>query len=276
MMIFAGEVASPVSKRVLSEIWIYPVKSLGGIRVSSAVVREKGLLHDRRWMLIDEKGRFITQRSVPAMALFKVQMLESSLGVTFENDFLEVPFAQAVTGLDRPATIWDDAVAVREAPERVHRWFSDRMGFSCRLVAFPESNPRLVDSTYRLAEESVSLADGYPLLIIGQASLDDLNTRLQKPVSMRRFRPNLVFKGGSPYEEDQWRNFRVGKNAMVGVKPCARCVLTTVDPETGNTGKEPLLTLSRYRRKNENIYFGQNVIPVDFGEIHEGDEIFLA
>ena len=259
-----------VPTRVLSEIWIYPVKSLGGVRVPSAAVSEKGLQYDRRWMLIDEEGKFLTQRALPRMALFKVRREGARFVVSWGSDELELPTAG---GPAADARIWNDTIVVTEADKQYHRWFSDRLGMACRLVAFPEENPRLIDAAYRRANENVSLADGYPLLIIGQSSLDDLNGRLETPVPMNRFRPNLVFTGGTPYEEDGWKDFRVGDNAFVGVKPCARCVLTTVNQETGTTGREPLLTLSRYRKQNEKIYFGKNVIPVDRKQIHEGDEI---
>jgi uncharacterized protein len=267
--------AAFVSTRLLSQIWIYPIKSLGGIRLPTARVLEKGLQHDRRWMLIDEQGRFLSQRSYPKMALFKLRIEGSSFVISLGDETIELPQDLQGDGEDRDATIWKDTVLVREAPTRYHRWFSDQLGLPCRLVSFPESNPRPVDPAYRVAQEHVSLADGYPLLIIGQASLDDLNGRLQQPVPMNRFRPNLVFTGGMPYEEDTWRNFTVGKNAFVGVKPCARCVLTTVDQDNGSMGKEPLLTLSKYRRQNDRILFGQNVVPVDVTEVNEGDEIVV-
>lgn len=260
-------------KRILSEIWIYPVKSLGGVQVSSAMVLEKGLRHDRRWMLIDASGRFLTQRNLPQMALFKVSPQGKSFIITHGSDSLQLPTEAG--GAAIAAQIWNDAVDVVEPSADASRWFSERLSMSCRLVAFPESNPRLIDPAYRLARESVSLADGYPVLIIGQASLDDLNDRLQKPVPMNRFRPNLVFRGGTPYEEDEWTTFRIGANRFAGVKPCGRCVLTTVDQDTALVGREPLLTLSKYRRDRDKINFGQNVIPLDYHEIHEGEEIIL-
>ena len=261
-----------MSQLQLSEIWIYPVKSLGGVRVKAARVFEKGLQHDRRWMLIDENGKFLTQRAHPMMSQFKIRPRESGFEISFQDESLQLN-PVPLSGTERQAVIWDDTVAVVEASPEYHRWFSERLQFPCRLVSFPESNPRLVDPDYRLQNESVSLADGYPMLIIGQASLDDLNTRLAQPVPMNRFRPNFVFTGGAPYEEEKWREFKIGQGAYVGVKPCARCQITTVDQQTGLAGKEPLLTLSKYRRWNGNIYFGQNVIPVDFEEVHEGDEI---
>ena len=128
---------------------------------------------------------------------------------------------------------------------------------------------------YKINDENVSLADGFPLMIIGMASLDDLNHRLKVPLPMNRFRPNLIFTGGEAYEEDGWKNFTVGKNRFAGVKPCARCVTTTVNQETGEKGMEPLVTLSKYRKKDNQVYFGQNVLAIDKNEIHEGDEIVL-
>lgn len=249
------------------------MKSLGGIRVASARVMEKGLQHDRRWMLVDEQGRFLTQRAWPRMALFRMRQEGDRFVVSFRGEDLVLPMA--ALGETLRAQIWDDSVEVVQAPQVYHQWFSDRLGMNCRLVNFPEENHRPVDPQYRLASENVSLADGYPLLIIGQASLDDLNARLEMPVPMNRFRPNLVFSGGAPYEEDQWKNFRVGSNSFMGVKPCSRCVLTTVDQSTGEVGREPLLTLSKYRRFNEKINFGQNVIPINCDEIHEGDAIII-
>lgn len=234
---------------------------------------EKGLRHDRRWMLIDASGRFLTQRNLPQMALFKVSLQGNTFIITHGSDSLQLPTGTG--GAAIAATIWNDAVDVVEPSADVSCWFSERLGMSCRLVAFPEINPRLIDPAYRLDRESVSLADGYPVLIIGQASLNDLNGRLQQSVPMNRFRPNLVFLGGAPYEEDEWKNFRINGNRFAGVKPCGRCVLTTVDQDTAQVGREPLLTLSKYRRDRDKINFGQNVIPIDYHEIHEGDEIIL-
>lgn len=261
--------------RRVTEIWIYPIKSLGGIRLAASSVQEKGLKYDRRWMLVDADGNFLTQRNHPKMALFNLRWERNALVVTHEGAQMELPVDHPGKGPAKAARIWNDSVSVVEAAADYHAWFSDRLGIACRLVHFPEEQPRLIDPAFRPANEHVSLADGYPILVIGQASLDDLNARLEQPVPMNRFRPNIVFSGGDPYEEDGWKHFRIGNNRLLGVKPCGRCVLTTVDQKTGIPGKEPLLTLSRYRRMNERICFGQNVIPIDYHEIHEGDEIIL-
>lgn len=257
----------------LSEIWIYPIKSLGGIRLSSAEVKPKGLRYDRRWMLIDETGVFITQRVHSSMAFFKLSLSDDQFTIRYKNDSISLPAGAPVSSTPIRATIWEDTVEVHEVLGAYSQWFSQRLGINCRLVYFPEASQRLVDEKYRLDQDQVSLADGYPFLIIGQSSLDDLNRRLKNPVLMNRFRPNFVFIGGEPYEEDKWRNFKIGKNRFAGVKPCGRCVLTTVDQETAERGAEPLATLAAYRKTNNKINFGQNLLAIDCYEVHEGDKI---
>jgi uncharacterized protein YcbX len=264
----------------LSEIWIYPVKSLGGIRVKSALVFEKGLQYDRRWMLIDRNNEFMTQRIYPKMALFKLQiqsrwLLGSKLKITHGNESISLWLNHSVISRPVKAIVWDDAVEVYEVNREYSFWFSKLLGIECKLVSFPENNTRPVDQNYQINHEHVSLADAYPLLIIGEQSLADLNTRLADPIPMNRFRPNLVVSGSQPYEEDRWKNFSVGQNRFAAVKPCARCVLTTVNQDTGEKGMEPLATLSKYRKKDNKVLFGQNLIAIDHYEIHEGDEITL-
>lgn len=259
----------------LSEIWIYPIKSLSGISLSSARMLPKGLQYDRRFMLVDDENKFITQRVHSILALFRVALSETHVQVTYEGDTLKVPLHPAKTNNTFQCTIWNDTVTVQEVSLETSQWFSKHLGFTCKLVFFPEEQERPVDEKYHVNHEHVSLADGYPALIIGQASLDDLNTRLEKPVPMNRFRPNFVFTGGEPYEEDRWREFSIGNNRFVGVKPCARCVLTTVDPETAKMGKEPLKTLSTYRTQNNKVLFGQNLVALDFETINVGDYITL-
>jgi uncharacterized protein len=260
----------------LSEIWIYPMKSLGGIRLSSSKVMEKGLLYDRRFMLTDESGKFMTQRVYPKMALFKLSIQDGTLTVHYHNDALSIP---AVPQPNEPAAsvqIWENIVQAHEVDTAYSAWFSERLGMKCKLVFFPEEYDRPVDPDYKVNDEHVSLADAYPFLIIGQSSLDDLNTRLKEPVPMNRFRPNFVFTGGEPFEEDHWRNFVIGTNGFIAVKPCARCVLTTVNQDTAEKGAEPLKTLASYRTRNSKVYFGQNLVATNHTEIKVGDKITLG
>lgn len=257
----------------LSEIWIYPIKSLGGIRLRSSKVLGKGLEFDRRWMLIDATNTFMSQRLIAELALFKLEPTATGFVISLQDNSIELSYQNGYLLKAIKAHVWDDEVVVYEVSEAHSRWFSDQLGVSCKLVCFPEENERNVDPRYATENDHVSLADGYPFLIIGQASFDDLNSRLEEPILMNRFRPNLVFTGGTPFEEDSWSYFTVGKNRFKGVKPCARCVLITVNQENGEKGKEPLATLSTYRKRENKIYFGQNVLTIDHDKIQEGDEI---
>jgi len=259
----------------LSQIWIYPIKSLGGIPLTSAKVLEKGLHNDRRFMLVGEDGLFMTQRIYPRMALFKTSLNGNNIVVRFESDHIELPLQPTVTGNDQSVQVWDDTVTAKEVASSYNQWFSDRLDLKCKLMFFPEENPRPVDPKYKVNNEHVGFADAYPFLIIGQSSLDDLNSRMAEPLPMNRFRPNFVFTGGEAFEEDGWRNFTIGSNRFVGVKPCARCVLTTVNQDTAVKGVEPLRTLATYRNRNNKILFGQNLVAVDHNQVHVGDRITL-
>lgn len=259
----------------LTQIWIYPIKSLGGISLSSAKVMGKGLQYDRRWMLVDESGTFMTQRVYPKMALFKLSINDGQLIITHAQQSLKLdpekrPVSNAIT-----VSIWNDKVSAFEVDPSYSKWFSTLLGVPCRLIHFPEENARPVDPRYKVNEEHVSLADAYPFLIIGQSSLDDLNSKLVDPVPMNRFRPNFVFTGGAPYEEDTWRNFSIGSTRFVGVKLCDRCVLTTVNQDTAEKGIEPLKTLTSYRKRDNKVYFGQNLVAVDNTHVNIGDKITL-
>ena len=265
--------------RVLTEIWIYPIKSLAGIRLPKASVLGKGLHYDRRWMLVDNQGRFLTQREHPDMALFAVSMNADTFTIKSRHknssgSSIEVPFKSKIhSGIWMDVHIWDDVVKAEEVDSKFSNWFSDCLGLSCKLVFFPESNTRPVDTRYAKHDEQVSLADAFPFLIIGESSLDDLNKRLGQSVGMKRFRPNFVFSGGVAFEEDAWNDFRIGAISFHGAKPCARCVLTTIDPETGIKGAEPLKTLASYRRVDAKVMFGQNVLAMEEGTVAEGDPI---
>lgn len=264
---------------ILSEIWIYPVKSLGGIRLKSAKVMHKGLQYDRRWMLVDEQGGFMTQRVYPEMALFKLDLDagRNEMMITKKNATADPTIKFNIntdqSGKTFRAKIWNDEVDVIEVSPELSEWFRFHLKMYCKFVAFPESNPRPVDPVYKVNDEHVGLADAYPFMIIGQSSLDDLNNKLDVPVPMNRFRPNFVFTGGDPYEEDTWRNFAIGKNRFVGVKLCARCVLTTVNQDTAEKGIEPLRTLSTYRKREAKVLFGQNLVALDYTEVQEGNKI---
>ncbi|WP_353717631.1 MOSC domain-containing protein [Dyadobacter sp. 676] len=259
----------------LSEIWIYPVKSLGGIRLSNATVEERGLRHDRRWMIVDENNVFITQRAYPEMALIDVALLDKGLKISLRtdpSDFVLVPY-RPVTAFPVTVRVWDDTVEAVTVSADADVWLSRQLGLDLRLVMMPDSTERKADPRYARHHENVSFADGFPYLVISQASLDDLNGRLAEPIEMRRFRPNFVISGTEPFAEDQWKHVTIGNLRFEVVKPCARCVLTTIDPATGEKGPEPLKTLAGYRKNGNKILFGQNVTARDSGEIKIGDQL---
>lgn len=266
---------------IVSEITIYPIKSLGGISLQETIVEERGLQYDRRWVLADENNIFITQRQNEQLALIDVAIEETGLRVIHRLKriaSLQIPFEpQTVAGgvpHQQKITIWDDVVSAIRVSDEADAWFTAVLGMKCRLFYQPDDSIRLTDPKYSITkEEHTSFSDGYPILVIGQTSLDELNAKLEDPVSMKRFRPNLVFTGGQAHVEDSWKYFIVGEAKLVGVKPCARCVLTTIDPETAEKGKEPLKTLTQYRSKNNKILFGQNLLVVEKGKISVGDEI---
>ena len=258
----------------LSEINIYPIKSLGGISLQSSVVEERGLKYDRRWVLVDESNTFFTQRDFPEMALIKVSVENNGLQLKHKTKTIEplvVPF-----GFEHreksDVVIWEDVVIGEFYNSQIDEWFSDIIGVKCHLVKMPETTKRVVDTTYA-KNKIVSFADGYPFLIIGQASLDDLNSRLEKPLPMNRFRTNFVFTGGKPFEEDTWKKFKIGNVIFQAVKPCARCVITTTDQETAERAHEPLLTLSKYRKIDNKVMFGMNLVCESTGKVSIGDKI---
>jgi len=257
----------------LTGIRIYPVKSLAGVSQVKARVLPKGLENDRRWMLVDENGVFMTQRVHTKMALFGVDETPGGFVITHQGESITLPFDQRKSAEPFGVQIWDDRVIAHEVSEEYSAWFSGKLDLRCKLVAFPEENPRQVEIPFASPGDNVSLADAFPLMMIGEASLHDLNLRLAEPMTMTRFRPNLIFSGGAPFEEDTWKDFSIGEQLFRGVKRCARCVLTTINPETGEKGAEPLKTLATYRRQNNKIYFGQNVLARKAREIRVGDTI---
>ncbi len=248
---------------------------MGGIRLHESAIVETGLLHDRKWVLIDENGTFITQRKYPLLSLLEVSITAENLKVAHkENPGFQITFPIGkTTGNPIPVTIWDDLTEGLEVDKNVSDWFSAFMKMTVRLVSMPEQARRIVDPRYAAGQEIVSFADGYPCLIIGQSSLDQLNDKLETPVLMDRFRPNFVFTGGEPHAEDAFESFEIGNVTFSAVKPCARCVLITVNQQTAAKGAEPLKTLAKYRSLNNKIMFGQNLLHKGFGIIEAGMEI---
>ena len=261
----------------VSELFIYPIKSLGGISVPSAVVTDRGFKYDRRWMLVDSDNRFLTQREFAEMALLQVQFGDAGLIVHHKKrptDRVLIPYSTENSEV-ASVEVWGDTCKAVFVGTETDQWFSDMLSFTCRLVYMPDSTKRRVDTRYATNKEITSLSDGYPFLLIGQSSLDDLNNRLAIPLPMNRFRPNIVFTGGNPHEEDSMQEFSIGDIRFFGVKLCARCPITTTNQDTAERSKEPLKTLATYRQKNNRIYFGQNLLHDGQGQIQVGDVITI-
>ena len=257
----------------LSGLHLYPIKSAGGISLEAWEVDERGLRHDRRWMLVDEVGRFMTQRLFPRMALIGVRIEPDRLVVDAPDmPSLEVPL-EPPQQRPRLAQVWSDLVEVLRVGADADRWFGEFLGVRCKLVYLPDESVRPVDPAYGRTWDRVGLADGFPFLLASEDSLADLNARLESPVPMNRFRPNGVVRGCEPFAEDGWRLVRIGFISFRVVKPCARCAITTVDQRTATTGKEPLRTLARFRRAGEGVLFGQNLIHANKATLHIGDPV---
>lgn len=260
----------------VSALYIYPVKSLGGISLQTAVVTTRGLQHDRRWMLVDEHNNFLTQREHPTLALFKTAIVNDSITIFHsnnENDQIKLPLSPAPAPTIM-VNIWEDNCEGQPATTTINEWFSSKLSIKCKAVYMPETSQRKIDPAYSIHENDVTgFSDGYPVLLIGQASLDDLNRRLETPLPMNRFRPGIVFTGGEPFREDSLKSFRINNVQFFGVKLCGRCVVTTTDQDTARRGKEPLKTLATYRTINNKICFGQNVIGSGTGVISVGDKL---
>jgi len=259
----------------VSELFIYPVKSLGGFSVTAAKITDRGFEYDRRWMLVDSNNCFLTQRDFPQMALLQVQLSDNGLKVYHKiNSNENINISTSITTNDfSRVQIWSDTCKAQFVDPDYDKWFSDMLSMKCRLVYMPDNSIRRVDTRYASNKELTSFSDGYPFLMIGQSSLDDLNSRMVDPLPINRFRPNIVFTGGLPFQEDKMQHFSINKIQFYGVELCARCVVTTINQDNGFKNKEPLKTLSTYRFKNNKIYFGQNLLHKGEGDIYVGDVI---
>ncbi len=259
----------------LSALNIYPVKSMRGIALPAAELDALGLRHDRRWMVVDEQGQFLTGRQLPRLLLIQPALSPAGALTLVFPDGTRLAVPPAAPDAPRlPVQVWRDTVEALAVDADVDAALSEFLGRPCRLVSFAEDVVRPVDPDYARPGDRTGFADGFPLLLISEASLADLNTRLLVPLPMARFRPNLVVSGCAPYAEDDWREIRIGDIPFELVKPCSRCVMTTTNPDTGaREGQEPLRTLATYRRCGNKVYFGQNVVHRGRGLLRVGDAV---
>lgn len=260
----------------VSGLFIYPIKSLGGFSVSSAELLPRGFQHDRRWMLVDEQNMFLTQREYPAMALLQPAINGGTMQVRHKinGSAVDFPLVPETDETGR-AEVWSSRCLVQFVSPQADEYFSEMLQKKCRLVYMPDTTNRRVDGRYAFNKEITSFADDFPLLVISEESLLDLNSHLAEPLPMNRFRPNIVFKGGYPFQEDDMKHFTINNIDLFGVKLCARCPITTIDQDTATRAKEPLKTLATYRTKNKKVYFGQNILHKGSGIISIGDGITI-
>lgn len=259
----------------LSQIWCYPVKSCAGISLDLASVTARGLALDRHWMLVDPDGRFVTQRQSPRMALIRPSLVEGGLKIEApEHSKLEIGEDES-DGRTDSVRVWKDDCNAALVSEKADAWFSSFLDRPVRLVFLPAAQHRQVDPEYGSEGDEVGFADGFPFLLIGEASLDDLSRRLGTALDMRRFRPNLVVSGSEAYAEDTWSKMRIGEVPFQVVKPCSRCVITTVNPDLGERDLDTLGALRAYRKRGSRVFFGQNLIQRELGNLSVGDEVTL-
>lgn len=257
----------------LAEINIYPVKSLAGFSVAQWPVVTTGLQYDRKWMLIDHTGTFLSQRQLPAMALIKTALTNDQLVLSAQGmEDLVLP----LTSLDGDivsCTIWHDQCQGRRISIEADQWLSHFLQRDCRLVYQTDEVIRYVDPDFANGADSVAFSDGFPFLIISENSLVSLNEAMRLNLPMARFRPNLVISGCPGYAEDSWREISIGSIDFRLPKPCSRCSVPTIDPETALIGKEPLATLNRIRKWQNKVYFGQNALHNQCGTLTVGDAV---
>ncbi|CAN5622945.1 MOSC domain-containing protein [soil metagenome] len=255
----------------VSSLHLYPVKSLRGIDVAEVRVEKRGFANDRRFMVVDDKGIFTTQRESPRMATISTALEGDRLTLCHGGNSVSVPLAEE--GERLRVRVWRSAVdAIHVAG--ADAFLSWALGASSRLVRMPESSHRETNPEFSQPGDHVSFADGYPVLLANQASLDDLNLRMAETLPMARFRPNLVIEGGEPWAEDEMALIRMADVSFRNAKPCVRCAVTTLDPVTGeNRGPEPLKTLAEFRRWENGVRFGINLIPDAEGNLRVGDEV---
>jgi uncharacterized protein YcbX len=261
-----------MSEIAVSALFVYPIKSARGISVQAAAVADRGFEHDRRFMLVDEDGTFLTQRQLPRMACIEVGLETEGLAVDAPRmSTLRVPLHPR--GDERMVTVFSDRCRAVSVGGDASRWFSEALGARCDLVYMPAETHRLTNRRYTPEARRVSFADAFPFLLLSTASLADLNLRLAEAVPIDRFRPNIVVGGCEAYAEDTWRTFSIGGVCFEVVKPCSRCTIPNTDQVTGEVGDEPVRTLSTYRKQSGKVMFGQNLVHTGEGSVRVGDPV---
>ena len=261
---------------IVSELYTYPLKSAQGLLLSSVEFEAKGPKFDRQWMVINKKKRFITQRQHPKMCLIKANIQDKSLSL----DAPDMPTININSNEVRNknhktlVTIWADNVEALDCGDHAAQWVSSYLGIDeGRLVYMPNETQRLVDTDFASKNETVSFADGFPSLLISQESLNHFNSKLDQPIQMANFRPNIVISDCEPYAEDQWQEIKIAGITFSLVKPCSRCIIPSIDQSTAVKQPEVTGALNKYRRRDRATYFGQNALHDSTGFISVGDNV---
>jgi hypothetical protein len=255
----------------ITNIFIYPIKGLAGIELTEAQVMHRGLEHDRRMMLVDKNGLFLSQRTITEMALFKVKLVEGGYEVTYKDQVVAININN-YTGNGVEVTVWDDSLTCFEVSESYSAWFSKMTGQKLRLVTMTDESNRVKELKVSPYRSEVSLADGYPFLLLGSASMDKLNTRMGKDIAIERFRANIIISTTDAHEEDEPMDLATKNGVQFRViKPCARCQVVNIDPKNATVSKEVLSELSKYRKEGNKVNFGANMIAINLGKIAVGD-----
>jgi uncharacterized protein YcbX len=262
-----------MSELNISQLAIYPVKSMRQIQLQKSAMQFGGLKHDRRWMVVDNKGVMVTQRNIARLCLIQPELLNPNVDCSLKLSAPAMPDIEVNVpdgGISCKAIVWEDECNASDAGDEVANWLSEFLNIECRLVYFPDDEIRIVDQNYAKPNDQTAFSDGFPILLTTQASLDDLNSRMDESIPMERFRPNVVISGSEAFAEDEWKQLKVGNIRLRIVKPCSRCVIPNIDIKTGEKTKEPIKTLLSYRKCDDKIFFGQNVVADGEGELEVG------
>ena len=264
-----------MSELTVRDLIVYPLKSARGIHVESMQLNELGPELDRRWMVIDSQGKFVTQRKAPKMCLIETAMgFDGSLELAVKgSDKISVP---AGGYAPKQSSVWGTEVQGEDCGDDAADWISAFLDKQCRIIYMPSSYERLVDTNYATQQERVGFADGFPLLIATQSSLEDFNSKLGFEIGMDRFRPNIVIGGNQPWAEDKWTDITINNITLSLLKPCSRCIMPSINPQTGEKQMQVNQTLQAHRRRERETYFGQNAVYDRLGTITLGDSVLLS
>ena len=265
-----------MSNLIISELAIYPVKSMRQVQLKKSPLQFSGLKHDRRWMVVDSNGVMITQRKVARLCLIQPKLIHPEIDCSLTLNAPEMPEIEVRVPdgpTKRSVKVWDDECNAYDGGDEVANWLSQFLDIESRLVFFPDNEIRIVDQTYARPEDQTAFSDGFPILLTSQASLDDLNSRMDEAIPMARFRPNIVVSGCEAFAEDDWQQLKVGDVTLRIVKPCGRCIIPSIDIATAARCKEPIKTLVAYRKRDNEIFFGQNAVANGEGIVEVGMKV---